>query len=202
MKTAATNPDDILSVRHFNRFYTQAIGVLKRGLLDSEYTLTEVRVLYELAHARVVAPLTASALCALLDLDASYCSRVLRNFEAKGLLARVPLCADTRAMQLKLTAKGRRALAPLEKASNPETAAMLAKVSANDRGNVLAAMRLIESTLRRASEVSVHGSTGSPRTGVAAARGALVEPHTKNAYRLRPDRPGDMGWVISRHGAL
>jgi DNA-binding MarR family transcriptional regulator/GNAT superfamily N-acetyltransferase len=229
--------EDILSVRHFNRFYTQAIGVLKRCLLDSEYTLTEVRVLYELAHARADSPLTASALCELLDLDPSYCSRIVRKLESLGWLARMPSRTDARAMQLKLTAKGRKAFAPLERASNEEAKAMLATVSANDRGNVLASMRLIESVLRRAGEASVHPSTlrqaqgdlSSGRTGSATVRGELVELRTSNraskgnnplsrpsgilpregggehfarSYKLRPHRPGDIGWVISRHGAL
>ncbi|MGL4230314.1 MAG: bifunctional helix-turn-helix transcriptional regulator/GNAT family N-acetyltransferase [Casimicrobium sp.] len=216
MKTATVPQEDILSVRHFNRFYTQAIGVLKRGLLDSEYTLTEVRVLYELAHASTDAPLTASVLCELLDLDASYCSRLLRNFEAKGLLARAPSRTDARAMQLKLTAKGKRAFAPLERASNAEIAAMLTKVLANDRGNVLASMRLIEAAL-----VGVRGSISSPRAGLVLpptstvitrrnnplSRPSGTLPHegggdASRAYRLRAHRPGDMGWVISRHGAL
>jgi DNA-binding MarR family transcriptional regulator/GNAT superfamily N-acetyltransferase len=183
---------DVLAVRRFNRFYTRQIGVLKRGLLDSAFTLTEVRVLYELAHADDAKSadnveshggLTASELCELLDVDASYLSRILRSFESKGLIAKHASTQDRRATHLHLTAKGREAFAPLEAASSEETAHMLATVTPNDRANLLASMRQIETTLAYAA---------TPLRSVDATE----------KYRLRPHRPGDMGWVIARHGAL
>lgn len=185
---ASAGQEDILAVRRFNRFYTRAIGVLKRGLHDGPFTLTEVRVLYELAHAADSPDhkgdgLTAAAIGQMLDLDPSYLSRILRKFDAQGLIARAASSSDRRAAHITLTVAGRQALAPLESASNDETAALLAAVAAPDRSNLLAAMRQIESTL-------------------APQRTLLATPATGERFRLRAHRPGDMGWVISRHGAL
>jgi len=183
--------EEVLAVRRFNRFYTRAIGVLKRGLHDSEYTLTEVRVLYELAHAHddVDMPglpgLTAAELGARLDLDRSYLSRILRKFASRGLITREASERDQRAAQIELTAAGRAAFAPLEAATVDETSDLLAAITPGDRGNLLAAMRQIEAVL----------SSGSRPPGEADAD---ADP----GYRLRHHQPGDMGWVIARHGAL
>lgn len=164
----------IRSVRDFNRFYTKQIGVLKKGYLESPFSLTEVRVLYELAHR---SHLTATELRKELGLDAGYLSRLLLGFEKRGLIARKPSKTDARQSHLSLTRKGRRAFAPLETKSQNETAAMLRKLSPAEKNRLIDAMRTIERLL-----------------------GAGEEQNTP--YRLRSHRPGDMGWVVHRHGVL
>jgi len=114
----------IQAVRSFNRFYTRQIGVLREGLLDSSFSLTELRVLYELAHRKRP---TATELAADLGLDAGYLSRILQRFGKRKLIGREPSTSDGRQHHLSLTASGRRAFAPLEQKSNREVAAMLAR---------------------------------------------------------------------------
>jgi len=162
------------AVRSFNRFYTKQIGVLREGLLGSAYSLTEVRVLYELAHRSQP---TASELVKELGLDAGYLSRILRNFERRGLVAKARSRADGRQSLLWLTARGSKAFAPLNARSHDEVAAMLARLSATEQGRLIDAMRTIQALL-----------------------GGRAEP--KVPYVLRSHRPGDMGWIIHRHGAL
>jgi DNA-binding MarR family transcriptional regulator/N-acetylglutamate synthase-like GNAT family acetyltransferase len=162
------------AVRSFNRYYTKQIGVLREGLLGSPYSLTEVRVLYELAHRSQP---TAAELGRELGLDAGYLSRILRNFERRGLVAKARSKADGRRSLLSLTARGRKAFAPLNARSHDEVAAMLARLSATEQGRLIEAMRTIQALL-----------------------GGRAEP--KVPYVLRSHRPGDMGWIIHRHGAL
>ena len=164
----------VAAVRRFNRFYTQKIGMLRRKLYASPLSLAEVRVLYELAHRE--AP-TASELAAALDLDAGYLSRILQGFEKKDWLRRRRSTDDARQSHLSLTASGRRAFAPLDRASHDEVAALVAGISEADLGALSEAMNRIESIL-------------DPKH----ARPATVT--------LRTHRPGDIGWVIERHGAL
>ena len=162
------------AVRRFNRFYTQKIGVLDEGLLHSPYSLTEVRVLYELAHRdRPV----AAGLGKELGLDAGYLSRILRGFRAKGLVDRRPSDSDGRQSVLSLTARGRRALAPLEARASEEIAALLKRLPEPRQIRLVGAMRIIESVLE-------------PFAGSQAP------------YLLRQHQPGDMGWVVQRHGEL
>ena len=162
------------AVRGFNRFYTKQIGVLREGLLGSPYSLTEVRVLYELAHRSQP---TAAELGRELGLDAGYLSRILRNFERRGLVAKARSRADGRQSLLSLTARGRKAFAPLNARSHDEVAAMLARLSVTEQSRLIEAMRTIHALL-----------------------GSRAEP--KVPYVLRSHRPGDMGWIIHRHGAL
>ena len=162
------------AVRSFNRFYTKQIGVLHEGLLGSPYSLTEVRVLYELAHREQP---TAAELGKELGLDAGYLSRILRGFEKRGLVARVRSRTDGRQSLLSLTADGKKAFAPLNARSHDEVAGMLGRLSAAEQDRLIGAMRAIEMLL-----------------------GARLEP--KVPYLLRPHQPGDMGWIIHRHGAL
>jgi len=162
------------SVRGFNRFYTKQIGLLRKGYLDSPFSLAEVRILYELAHS--TRP-TASDLSKRLDLDPGYLSRTLRTFEKSGLIARRPSKADGRQSHLSLTGKGRKAFSPLDKKSDNETSAMLGKLSPLEQKQLVEAMHTIERLL------------GPPWP-------------QQSSYRLRRHRPGDMGWVIHRHGAL
>lgn len=162
------------AVRRFNRFYTRAVGALDERLLASPFSLTEVRVLYELAHRREP---TAGELALELSLDAGYLSRILSRFERRGLLRRQRSAQDRRSVRVTLTEKGARTIAPLERASQQEVAGRLQRVSVEERGPLLAAMATIEALL---------GEREAPRV----------------PYLLRPHRPGDIGWVISRHGAL
>jgi len=168
------------TVRRFNRFYTQRIGVLREGLYDSAYSLAEVRALYELAHA--AAPITATDLAQTLTIDAGYLSRMLRGFEANGLIRKARSKTDGRQFHLTLTSAGRKAFAPLERASRDEIAALLAPLSAKTQHVIVDAMATIESLLDAA-----------PRA---------VAPDAKPPFILRPHRPGDIGWVVARHGAL
>jgi DNA-binding MarR family transcriptional regulator/GNAT superfamily N-acetyltransferase len=177
--TAADLDASIHAVRRFNRFYTKRIGVLHyQSTLKSPFSLTEVRVLYELSHRD--AP-TASALCRELGLDPGYLSRILQGFQRRGLIERRKSDADGRQSLLKLTARGRAVFAPLERRQHQEVAAMLRPLSPGDRDEAVAAMLRIETLL----------DGGSKETAQSG-----------KSYTLRAHRPGDMGWVIARHGAL
>jgi DNA-binding MarR family transcriptional regulator/N-acetylglutamate synthase-like GNAT family acetyltransferase len=161
-------------VRHFNRFWTRQIGVLREEYLESPFSLTEVRVLYELAHGEET---TASELGEELGLDAGYLSRILRGLEKHGLIHRRPSEADGRRRLLRLTDRGREAFAPLDARSRSEIGAMLGGMSITGQERLVGAMRTIERLL--------------------SARPEPVVP-----YLLRPHQPGDMGWVVHRHGVL
>jgi DNA-binding MarR family transcriptional regulator/GNAT superfamily N-acetyltransferase len=170
----STHSDRIQTMRRFNRFYTRQIGALNEHLLESEFSLTEARVLYELAHRD---KLTATELCNELALDPGYVSRMLRHFEKKGLLARHESAADARQALLSLTAEGRKAFAPLDVRSREQVGAILGKLSPLRQKRLLEAMHVIEEQLN-------------------------AKPETKSPYLLRSHRPGDMGWVVHRHGVL
>jgi len=165
----------IAAVRRFNRFYTRKIGVLSEGLWDSPFSLTEVRVLYELAHRE---NLTASDLARELGLDAGYLSRIVSQFEKRGYLKKQPSENDGRQTILSLTAQGREVFAPLEARSNQEIAGMLRELPAEEQASLVGAMSAIEKIL------------GEPG------------PLEKVSYIFRPHQPGDMGWVAHRHGVL
>ena len=162
------------AARRFNRFYTRKIGVLREGAYHSAFSLTEVRVLYELAHRNQP---TATALGRELGLDAGYLSRLLRGFERRGLVLKTRSATDGRQSHLSLTARGRRVFAPLNARSHHEVAAMLRGLSPTAQQRVVDAMRTIERLL-----------------------GEGVEPSP--SYLLRAPQPGDLGWVVHRHGAL
>ena len=166
----------VAAVRRFNRFYTGRIGLLRRRLYDSALSLAEVRVLYELAHRDA---LTAGALARELDLDPGYLSRMLGAFERQGWLRRTRSPDDARRSRLALTAAGRRAFAPLERASRNEVARLVAPLPPAAAARVVDCMRTIERLL-------------GPGDTVGATP----------AITLRPHAPGDLGWVVSRHGAL
>ena len=162
--------DQIAAVRAFNRFYTRKLGVLDQHLGKSPFSLSEARVLYELAHRD---DLAAKEIGAELGLDPGYLSRIVQSFDEKGLITRRPLPADRRQYQLSLTTKGRQAFAKLNLNSQNEVAAMLARLSASDVTRLTEAMATIESMLeQRRSQPA--------------------------AFILRSHRVGDMGWVISR----
>jgi len=167
----ATHAD---AVRRFNRFYTHRIGVLPEKLLQSPFSLTEVRVLYELAQREQPA---AAGVAKDLGLDPGYLSRILRGFETRGLVRRTPSVTDARQSLLALTPKGRKIFAALDKASTQEASSMLFTLSSEQQNRLVGAMQTIEEILGGASE-------------------------TKVPYILRPPQPGDMGWVVQAHGAL
>jgi DNA-binding MarR family transcriptional regulator/N-acetylglutamate synthase-like GNAT family acetyltransferase len=162
-------------MRRFNRFYTRHIGVLNEGLLESPFSLTEARILYELA--RCSSP-TATEIGQALGLDAGYLSRILRGFRQKGLLSRHASTEDGRRSLLGLTAAGRRAFARLDARSRDDCRGMLVELDAEDQRRLLQAMGAIERLLG----------------GAAPAPSAPVV--------LRSPLPGDYGWVVERHGAV
>ena len=133
-------------MRRFNRFYTRQLGVLRKTYLDSPYSLGEARVLYEIASGR--AP-TASDIGRALDLDAGYLSRMLRNFEKRGLIERNASASDARQSHLALSPRGRKAFAPLEQRSQRDTGAMLGRLTPADQARLIAAMTTIEKLLDR-----------------------------------------------------
>jgi len=161
-------------VRRFNRFFTRRIGVLREELLHSPYSLAEARVLFEVAQEE---GLIASDLVGDLGLDPGYLSRILARFEGRGLLERVPSEADGRRRLLRLTAAGEDAFSELDRRSREEVAGMLCGLSEGDQRRLLDATRTIEEAL---------GEDGSP-----------PEP-----FLLRRHEPGDVGWVVQRHGEL
>lgn len=166
--------DAIAAVRRFNRFYTRQIGLLKEGLLDTPFSLSEARVLYEIAHGN---GLTATTLRLSLGLDAGYVSRVLRSFERRGLVRREPSARDRRESHIRLTRKGKNAFAALNRRQQRQVAALLSHVPAQAHLNLVGAMTAIERLLGEATP-------------------------SQAQWTLRPHRPGDVGWVTHRHGVL
>jgi len=166
--------DAIHAIRRFNRFYTRQIGVLQEHLLESQFSLTEVRVLYEIAHRQ---SLTAKDLCLDLTLDRGYVSRMLQSFERHGWVKTTPAADDRRRQFLSLTAKGHKVFDPLDRRSSEEIEALLGRLSLRQQKTLLTAIRNIESSLSPA------GPSSAP-------------------FTLRQHRPGDMGWVVQRHGEL
>jgi DNA-binding MarR family transcriptional regulator/GNAT superfamily N-acetyltransferase len=162
------------SIRRFNRFYTRQIGLLGKGYLDSPFPLAEVRVLYELANRD--SP-TAGDIAKTLGLDAGYLSRMLLGFRRRGFLARKVSATDARVSHLSLTRKGQAAFQELEAKSEAGVSKMIGKLSPAEQNRFVAALGTIEELL-----------------------GARAEP--KTPYLLRSHQPGDMGWVIHRHGVL
>ncbi|HUI15586.1 MAG TPA: helix-turn-helix domain-containing GNAT family N-acetyltransferase [Xanthobacteraceae bacterium] len=172
-------PDRIATVRSFNRFYTRQIGVLRKTFLDSPYSLGEARVLYEIARGN--GSTTATDVGHALDLDAGYLSRVLRNFEKRGLIRRTASASDARQSHLTLTPRGRKDFAPLERRSQDDIGAMLGRLKSDDQLRLIAAMSTIQSLLG-----------GSPD----------AVPAPERSYTLRAPRPGDFGWIVKRHAEL
>jgi len=164
----------IAAVRRFSRFYTRQLGLLQESLVHTRFSLTEARVLYELAHREQV---TASELAVDLDLDHGYLSRILRRFGDEGLLKKVRAANDARQSVISITARGRKAFAPLNKNSRDQVAAMLERLQAPDQQRIVGAMAAIERLLDAA-------------------------PTPVPAIVLRPHEPGDMGWVTSANAAI
>jgi len=162
------------AVRRFNRFYTREIGVLRDGLLESRYSLTEARALFEIARGKLP---TAAGLCGELSLDPGYLSRIVKRFEREKLISRTRTESDGRQFVLALTEKGRKEFAELNRRSHNEMRAKLEKLSEEEQQRLVAALE----TARRL--------LGGP-------------PPQSEPYLLRQHKPGDMGWVVHRHGVL
>jgi DNA-binding MarR family transcriptional regulator/GNAT superfamily N-acetyltransferase len=164
---------DVDGFRSFNRFHTRMIGSLSEGLLNSEYSLTEARVLYELAmHDGTLAREIADE----LNLDGGYLSRILCRFENAALIQKTLSASDARQMELRLTAKGKALFDELNERSNQQAELLLDSLTPEKRSTVLRSMSGI---------VNAMATNGS-----------------SSPYVLRQNRPGDMGWVVSRHGEL
>jgi DNA-binding MarR family transcriptional regulator/N-acetylglutamate synthase-like GNAT family acetyltransferase len=197
----APNPDDaVQAMRRFNRFYTRQIGVLQEHLLHSQFSLTEVRVLYELAHREGV---TAVELREELGLDRGYLSRMLQNFETHRWIKTATSSADRRRILLSLTSKGRKVFNPLDRRSSEEVAAMINRISAAQQDRLFRAMREIQ-TILNPDESRISTSQEKILTAEIAEESPRTQRKSSpNAtYTLRPPRPGDMGWVVQRHGEL
>jgi DNA-binding MarR family transcriptional regulator/GNAT superfamily N-acetyltransferase len=163
------------AVRRFNRFYTRQIGLLQEGLSRSPFSLTEARVIYELAHR---AQPTASELAEELGLDPGYLSRILNGFQKRLFVTRQTSQTDGRQSLLQLTPQGQAAFEQLNADTQGEIEALLSRLSPDDQTRLLKSMRSIEELLG-------------------------AQPERKTPYiLLRPPQPGDMGWVVQRHGAL
>jgi DNA-binding MarR family transcriptional regulator/GNAT superfamily N-acetyltransferase len=163
----------VAAVRGFNRFYTNVIGLLRGKYLDTPYSLTEGRLLFELAQRDAS---EVSDLRRTVDIDPGYLSRILARFESDGLIARQRSAADGRRQIIRLTGAGREVVSGLDARSAEQTRGMLASLRDEDRRRLLDAMRAITETL-----------TGTPRP---------------RGYLLRAPRPGDIGWVVQRNGAV
>lgn len=171
----------VAAVRRFNRYYTRRIGVLRGGMVGTPFSLTEARVLYELAHRpQQRARPTAGQLGEDLGLDPGYLSRILAGFRKRGLISGRASEADARQIHLSLTKTGERTFAALEARTNSEVAATLAKLPPERQGELVDAMKTIERVLE----------------------GKASDPDPRSLYLLRSHRPGDMGEVIRLHGAL
>jgi DNA-binding MarR family transcriptional regulator/predicted N-acetyltransferase YhbS len=163
----------IAAVRGFNRFYTRKLGIIEPKLLHSAWSLQEARIIYEIAHRQTC---TATDLVRALGLDAGYISRTLQMLQRRQIVARKPLKTDRRATEITLTAKGRAAFTELDGRSRDEVGKLLDTLDDADRAAVVHAMARIEQALE-------------------------PSPQPPVGYLLRNHRPGDIGWVIARHGA-
>ncbi|MBV9451195.1 MAG: MarR family transcriptional regulator [Streptosporangiaceae bacterium] len=174
----AVSGEAVAQVREFNRFYTNVIGLLRGKYLETPYSLTEARILFELAQCdRAGDDATEVAdLRRVVDIDAGYLSRILARFEADGVVTKERSAADGRRQVIRLTGTGREIIAGLDARSASQTAGMLSPLRDEDRRRLLDAMRAI-------TEV-------------------LSESPAPRAYMLRAPQPGDMGWVVQRHGAM
>ncbi|WP_306359433.1 bifunctional helix-turn-helix transcriptional regulator/GNAT family N-acetyltransferase [Nocardia sp. CC227C] len=169
----AVDARQIAAVRAFNRRYTRVIGVLREGLVDTRFSLTEARILFELADS---GPLEVVTLRQSLGLDPGYLSRILARFEADGLVERRRAERDRRIQRVRLTDRGRDTFADLDDRSSRDAAALLAEHPASERERLIAAMHTIERILEPASDAS--------------------------RFTLRAPGPGDHGWVIQRNAAI
>jgi DNA-binding MarR family transcriptional regulator/GNAT superfamily N-acetyltransferase len=174
MAGSQTIPEAVQSVRSFNRFYTRQIGLLKKGVYQSRFSLPEVRVLYELAHRSRP---SASELGKELGMDAGYLSRILGGLKKRGLIVKAVSDSDARRSLIWLTARGRKEFAQLDRRSSEEISAILKPLAEADQKRLTRAMEDIRHLLQG-------------------------KPADSGPYLLRAHKPGDIGWVVHRHGVL
>ena len=172
-KSSPEMDEAVAAYRRFNRFYTRMIGLLGEGLLKGSRSLTEARVLFEMATGGRT---SAKEIAAELNLDAGYLSRILRKLEKERLLTRRASKSDARQVVLRMTQKGKAAFAELDRFSQEQARGALERLSPDLRTRVVGAMETIENALN-------------------------TEAPSRVPYVLRPHRPGDMGWVIGRNAA-
>ena len=170
----SVTPEQINAVRRFNRFFTRKIGVLREGLLHSPYSLTEARIIFELA---VQGRLTPSDLCRELGLDPGYVSRTLNKLNQQNIIEKIRSDSDGRQRLISLTGEGEKVAGMLSQRSNEEAGEMLAGLAPEERTRFLDAMNVIQTILDSGLKYS--------------------EP-----FYIRNHEPGDLGWVIRRHGLL
>jgi DNA-binding MarR family transcriptional regulator/GNAT superfamily N-acetyltransferase len=165
--------DRVAAVRAFNRFYTARIGVLRDGLLRTPHSLSEARVLYELGQREVT---EVGDLRREMDIDAGFLSRLLARLQRDGLVVRERSTDDARRQRIRLTEEGSAAFAELDRRSAEEIGAALEALSEEDQQRLVAAMDTVQ-------EVLTHAPPGA-------------------GFVLRSPGPGDLGWIVQRHGAL
>jgi DNA-binding MarR family transcriptional regulator/GNAT superfamily N-acetyltransferase len=176
LAVAESAAEAIDTIRGFNRLYTRQLGLLDQGLLGSEFTLTEARVLYELANHRET---TATEIARELGIDLGYLSRLIQKFDRRRFIKRTRSPVDARQSRLRLTEKGRTAFNPLDRAARSQITAMIGPMTREQRRELLAAMQRIRSLLQPGPE-----------------------PHSREAYGIRPLKIGDVGWITHRQGIL
>jgi DNA-binding MarR family transcriptional regulator/GNAT superfamily N-acetyltransferase len=164
----------VFAIREFSRFYTSKIGALDEHLLDSEFSLAEARVIYELAHS---GPVRASELTRSLNLDPGYLSRLIAKLHRGKFVERTPSETDGRRIDLTLTDKGRRAFNVIDQRSSEQASKLLSPLTPREQIELTDALRKVREKLGDRASTSL-------------------------SYSLRPHRPGDMGWIVHRHGAL
>ncbi len=165
--------DRVSAVRSFNRFWTRQIGVLQAGLLDTPYSLTEARVIFELAQADTT---DLADLRARLGLDAGYLSRIMGRLRSDRVVRTGPSASDARRQVVALTARGRRVFADLDERSVRQVSELLGSLTDEDQRRLVSSMETI--------------------------RGVLEPAPGRHPYLIRPLQPGDLGWVVHRHGVL
>jgi DNA-binding MarR family transcriptional regulator/N-acetylglutamate synthase-like GNAT family acetyltransferase len=176
LHAARIDQDDaqqVAAVREFSRFYTNVLGLLREGLLDTPYSLTEARVIFELGRREQT---EVTRLRRSLDIDAGYLSRILARFEADGLVTRQRSAADGRQQVIALTGPGRAAFLMLDSRSAGQAGGLLSRLSPADQRRLTGAMATVREII-----------DGAPRPAM---------------FLLRAPGPGDLGWVVHRHGAL
>ena len=168
------NSEKIGKIRSFNRFYTNLLGLLDQNLLKSEFSLTEVRIMFEIDH---LATITASELVKLLNLDPAYLSRILSSFEKTKLIKKTQSINDMRKQLLSLTLEGKKVISKLQKKANEQIKILVSDISEEELNQLITAMKVIERILKG-------------------------EINEKEFFIIRSHKPGDIGYITYRHGVI